>query len=113
MSIAQRDLKLLQIESVIKHKKALLIKKKKDLEKKVKVNSFLEDVNADYSKYYQHIVQEKQNQYNALNLLKEYMGDLIQTETLIDDHLRTAKHDQQDIIREINVIKGELDVLIE
>jgi hypothetical protein len=112
MSLAQRDLQLLQLETEIKHKKSLLIKKKRDLDKKVKVNAFLGDVNADYNKYYRHIVQEKQNQHTALNLLKEYIGDLMQTETLVNDQLRTAKHDQTDIIREINIVKGELDELI-
>ena len=112
MPVAQRDLQLLQIESMIKYKKSLLIRKKKDLDKKVKVNSFLENVNTDYNNYYQYIVQEKQNQHKALNLLKEYIDDLVQTETLVDNQLRTAKHDQQDIIREINVVKSELDELI-
>ena len=41
------------------------------------------------------------------------MGDLIKTEHLVDNQLKTAKHDQKDIIYEINNIKNELDELIE
>ena len=110
--LGQRDLQLLQLDAEITHKKHLLLKKKKDLDKKVKVNSFLEEVNNDYNKYYQFVVQEKEEQHKALQMLKEYMGELMKTETLIDYQKRTAKHDQQDIIREINVVKKELDELI-
>jgi hypothetical protein len=111
--VAERDLKLLQIEKEIRNKKNLLIKKKKDLDKKQKANEYLDMVKEDYTKYYDYILNEKQQQYNALLLLKEYMGDLMQTEHLVDDQLRTAKHDQKDIIEEINKVKLELDELIQ
>jgi hypothetical protein len=113
VELAERDLQLLQIETEIKNKKRLLIKKKKDLDKKYKVNHYLGDVKQNYSKYYNHIVKEKKQQYNALLLLQEYMDDLMKTEKLVDDQLRVAKHDQKDIIREIDKVKVELDELIE
>jgi hypothetical protein len=111
--LAERDLHLSQIEMEIKNKKNLLIKKKRDLDKKSKVNQYLSDVKKNYSKYYDHILEEKKQQYNALLLLEEYMGDLIKTEKLVDDQLRVAKHDQKDIIKEIDKVKDELDELIE
>ena len=40
------------------------------------------------------------------------MGDLIKTEKLVDSQLRTAKHDQKDILGEIEKVKAELDELI-
>jgi hypothetical protein len=40
------------------------------------------------------------------------MGDLMKTEKLVDSQLRTAKHDQKDILREIEKVKAELDELI-
>jgi len=110
--LAQRDLQLIQIEQEIKNKKNLLIKKKKDLDKKQNLNNYLDSVKEDYSKYYQFIVQEKQQQYDSLMLLKEYMNDLIKTEHLVDDQLRTAKHDQKDILGEIDKVKAELDELV-
>jgi hypothetical protein len=112
LTLAQRDLHLSQIEEQIKHKKKLLLKKKKDLDKKNKLNEYLNGVKTDYSNYYQHIFNEKQQQYNALSLLKEYMNDLIQTEHLVDEQLRTAKYDQKDIVQEIDKVKAELDELI-
>lgn len=113
LPLAERDLYLLQIEKEIKHKKGMLIKKKKELNKKHKLNHYLSDIKEDYNKYYDYIVGEKQQQYNALLLLKEYMSDLMKTEQLVDEQLRTAKHDQKDIIKEIEKVKVELDELIE
>ena len=113
LPLAERDLHLLQIEAEIKNKKKLLVKKKKDLDKKHKLNQYLNGVKDDYSKYYDYILNEKQQQHNALHLLKEYINDLIETEHLVDDQLRTDKHDQKDIIKEIDKVKAELDDLIE
>lgn len=113
LQLAERDLHLLQIEKEIKHKKQMLVKKKKELDKKYKLNHYLSDVKDDYGKYYDYIVGEKKQEYNALLLLKEYMSDLIRTEQLVDEQLRTAKHDQKDIVGEIDKVKAELDELIE
>ena len=113
LTLAERDLHLLQIEAEIKNKKKLLVKKKKDLDKKIKLNEYLSGVKSDYSKYYDYILNEKQQQYNALNLLKEYVSDLIKTEHMVDEQLRTAKYDQKEIIQEIDRVKDELDELIE
>jgi len=113
LPLAERDLHLLQIEQEIRNKKKLLVKKKKDLDKKHKLNQYLSDVKEDYSKYYDYILNEKQQQHDALILLKEYIDDLIKTEHLVDDQLRIAKHDQKDIINQINKVKAELNELIE
>ena len=113
LTLAERDLHLKQIEKEINAKKYLLVKKKKELDKKTKLNQYLNEVKSDYAKYHNYIVQEKQQQYNALLLLKEYTEELIKTEQLVDEQLRTAKHDQKDIVSEIDKVKTELDELIE
>jgi ATP-dependent protease HslVU (ClpYQ) ATPase subunit len=112
LPLAQRDLYLIQIEAEIKNKKNLLVKKQKDLNKKQKLNHYLDNVKNDYDKYYNFIYQEKKQQYDSLILLKEYMDDLIKTEQIVDEQLRTAKHDQKYIIEEIDKVKVELDDLI-
>ena len=113
ISLAQRDIYLLEIDSVIRDKKKLLVNKKKDLEKKCKINEYLSSIQNDYLKYYNYIRNEKQEQYNSLLLLNEYMNELIKAEDLVDEQLRIAKHDQKYIIQEIDKIKTELDELIE
>ena len=74
--VADRDLKLMQIDEEIKHKRHLIMKKKKELEKKQLLNMYLEGV-----------------------------------KKLVDTLLRTAKHDQKDIMNEIDKIKEEIDKL--
>jgi hypothetical protein len=113
ITLGNRDLQLSQIEKAIRHKKNLLVKKKKDLENKQGLNEYLSGVKSDYNKYYEHILAEKQQQRDTLMLLSEYISDLIATENLVDDQLRIAKHDQKDIITEIDKVKTELDELIE
>jgi len=113
LPLAERDLQLMQIEREIKNKRHLLVKKQKELDKKQKLNKYLDGVRQDYGKYYDYILNEKQQQYDALLLLKEYMSDLMKTENLVDDQLRTAKHDQKDIVNEIDKVKIELDELIQ
>jgi hypothetical protein len=111
--VASRDLKLTQIQQEIINKKKLLIQKKKDLENKLVLNEFLADVKNDYAKYHKHILHEKEQQRDTLMLLNEYINDLISTEHLVDDQLRIAKHDQKDIITEIDRVKAELDEIVE
>ena len=109
--VADRDLKLMQIDEEIKHKRHLIMKKKKELEKKKTVNMYLEGVNNDYDRFHKYTVDQKQKEYKAMHMLKEYIADLVKTEKLLDTQLRTAKHDQKDIMNEIDKIKGEIDEL--
>jgi hypothetical protein len=112
MSLAKRDLQILQLEKEIKNRKQLLVNKKKELEENYKLNHYLEGVKKDYNKYYDSTMKEKQQQYDALMLLKQYLDDLISSDSLAKEELRTAKHEQQTIIKEINKIKTELDDLL-
>jgi hypothetical protein len=112
MDLARKDKLLLNIEKTIRDKKNMLINKKKYLVKKTKLNDYLENVKEDYQKYYEYIVKEKQQQYDSLVLLKEYLEDLMQTEKVVNTQFKTAKHDQKDIIQEIDKIKKELDNLM-
>lgn len=112
LPLAERDMRLSQIESLITNKKMLLVKKRKDLDEKEKSNEYLSGVKQDYNKYYNYIVEQKQQQLNTLNILKEYLDDLSQTEKLVDRQLYTVKHDRKDILNEIDKIKYELDKLI-
>lgn len=110
--LAQRDLKLIQIYEEIKNKKDLILKKKKDLSKKKNVNAYLEIVNTDYENYYNYILEQKKKELDAMNILNEYIDDLVNTDKLVDTQLKTAKRDQREILNEISKIKGELDKLI-
>jgi len=111
-NLATRDLKLIQITEEIQNKKKLILNKKKELEKKKSVNTYLEIVSNDYNNYYNYILKQKQNEFKAMNLLNEYISDLVNTDKLVDNQLRLAKHDQKEILNEIDKIQGELNNLI-
>jgi hypothetical protein len=109
--LADRDLKLLQLDEEIRKKKDLLFKKRLDLEKKKGLNQYLEIVNDDYKKYYELEVNKKKNELNALTVLNEYISYLEDANHLINNQIRTAKHDKKEILHEINKIKKDLDHL--
>jgi hypothetical protein len=108
-----KEKNLALIENEIKNKKRMLARKTKDLESKMELNLFLNDVRADYTKYYNGIIDEKRKQYKSLMLLKEYMNEIAKTDRLLNSEYLIAKHDQQLILSEINKIKRELNNLIE
>jgi hypothetical protein len=111
-SLADRDLRIMKMEELIKNKQKFLVKKKKELDEKCMLNQYLETVKDNYSKYYDNMIKEKQNQYDALLILKEYLSELIKSEHLVNDELRIAKHDEKDILREIEKVKAEIDDLL-
>ena len=112
ITLAQRDLYLKQIELEIQNKRQLIINKKKDIDKKVKVNDYLEGVKADYEQYYNHAIKEKEQQHTAMMLLKQYNEDMMKSAKLLDSELRIAKYEQKDILSEIDKIKKEMDEMI-
>ena len=113
MRLSERDLQLIYIEKEIKHRREMLIQKKRELENKSKINEFLGTLKSDYNKYYDQMVKEKQEQYNALLLLNEYLSDLKKTDKLVENQIMVANHDQKDIMKEIAKVKRELDELLE
>lgn len=113
LTLAQRDIFLFEIEQQIKNKKKMILNKRKELEKKEKINNFLGNVKNDYQKYFNYILKEKQQQYYAMELLNKYVDDLIKTNKLAENDLEKAKGDQHEILSEIGKIKKELDELVE
>jgi hypothetical protein len=110
-NIAKRDLKLLQLEEEIKRKKEFLLKKRKELEKKEKLNLHLAKVKEDYDNYYEEEVEKKKKQLNAMSILNDYVSYLEDQNHLVNNQLIVAKHDKKHISKEINKIKKELDKL--
>ena len=62
----------------------------------------------DYNQFHEYAIEQKQKEYRAMNLWKEYIADLVKTEKLLDNQLRTAKYDQKEVIGEIAKIKEEI-----
>jgi len=109
--VAKRDLKIMQLEEEMKKKKAFLLKKRKELDKNKQLNEYLEIVNKDYNKFYEDEMEKKQNEYKAMNYLKDYITYLVDQNHLVKDQIITAKHDKKELLHEITKIKSEIDKL--
>jgi hypothetical protein len=112
LSLAEKDILILKIDNEINNRRKLILEKTKKITNKKKVNHFLEGVKEDYEKYYNYIVQEKQQQYNSMLIIKNYLDDLIKTEKMANSQLKNIKYDQNHILHEMDKIKTEMDKLI-
>ena len=111
MDLVEKDLYLFEIEDQIKMRRNLILEKNKALNKKKKVNHFLEDVKNDYQKYHDYIIHEKRQQYDSMKLLQTYLEDLIKTDKMTNADFKNAKYEQKQILNEMDKIKMELDNL--
>ena len=112
MDLANRDMYLKHIEELIHTKKQMLLKKQKYLGKVEKQNEFLKEVKNDYMHYHTYIVQQKQDQLRALESLNSYIDKLTKSGQLSSNNIKDAQHEQYKIMREINMIKKNVDQII-
>ena len=110
--LAERDLKVNDIETQIKKRQKLILDKARDLEQTKKENQFLEYIYKDYRKYYSFILNEKKQQIQTLGLLQNYLDNLMRTDKITKVEVANVKNDQTIILEEISKIKSELDNLI-
>jgi hypothetical protein len=108
LSIGERDLYIQKMKSEIKNKKQLLLDETRSIETIKKSNKLLEGVYSNYKKYYETTVNEKQQQYDAMMLLKEYLDELGKDENMTAHDIKKMKRDQNHIVSEIEKITHEL-----
>lgn len=113
LTLAERDLYLVHIDTLMDEKRKMLLEKQKTLQQTAKENEYLEMVRNDYRKYYNHIVKQKEDQINAMKYLKQYIDEIIVDGKLTDIDLENAKMEQEELIQEMDNIKGKLDEIIE
>ena len=113
MNIANRDIYLIHIDNQIEIRKKMLIEKQKRIQHFSKQNHFLEMVKEDYQKYHDIIIQQKQEQIKALDLLNHYIYDLTKKGKLSKYNIKDGVYEQKKILSEIKKIKKSLDELIE
>jgi hypothetical protein len=113
LTLAERDLYLVHIDTLMDEKRKMLLEKQKTLQQTAKENEYLEMVRNDYRKYYNHIVKQKEDQINAMNYLKQYIDEIMVNGKLTDMDLENAKMEQDELIQEMDNIKSKLDEIIE
>ena len=110
--LEEGDSKLEHIEKVIESKRRYLLEKRKNFNELTKTNHYLTEVKDDYQRYYDYIVQEKQNQIKALSILDTYISDLARSGELTKQNINDTKYEQKRILNEIENIKNNLNTLI-
>jgi hypothetical protein len=110
--LEMHDDRLMQIEELINAKRNMLIDKQKQLKKIAKHNQFLSEVAKDYNRFNNYIIQQKQDQMKALELLNNYIHDLTVSGNLSKNNLKDAKQEQRKILREMNLIRKNLDEIM-
>jgi chromosome segregation ATPase len=107
-----KDEEFMHIQNLIETKRNSLIKKQKNLRLISNQNHFLEEVQKDYIKYYNFIVEQKRDQIKALELLNTYIADLTKSNNLTKHNIEDATEEQKKIMQEIKSIKNGLDSLL-
>ena len=110
--LVKKDEQFMKIQELIEAKRNMLINKQKKLRFVTKQNKFLDAVKSDYVKYYNFIAQQKREQIQALQVLKDYIKDLTDSGKLTKYNIEDAKEEQNKILQEVNSIKGNLDSII-
>lgn len=110
--LEMQDERLMQIEELINAKRNMLIDKQKQIKKLTKHNRFLGEVAKDYNRFNNYIIQQKRDQMKALELLNNYIHDLTVSGNLSKNNLKDAKQEQRKILREMNMIRKNLDQVI-
>ena len=100
------------IHAQIENQKRILLRKREYLKKTQKHNEFLEQVQKDYTKYHNFIANQKQEEMNAMTMLKSYLDDLIINGNLTNTDIEHAKIQQRKLVGEVELIKNDLDKLI-
>lgn len=109
MELACRDKNIEYMLSVIEEKKKHLNEKYMDMQRINEENELLDDVLKEYRDYYDTVQSEKQNQYNQLEMLSQYLDTIAEDEKTDKDVLQMLKEDQKMILREMSDIKKKID----
>ena len=112
ITLKQKDERLLHIEEIIEAKKKMLLEKQKNFRVITKQNHFLSEVKNDYATYYNYIVQQKQEQIMALEILNSYINELTKEGELSKYNIEDANFEQEKILKEVNLIKKSLESII-
>lgn len=112
-SLAEKDDQFLNIEELIEAKRRMLLEKQKKFKLIQKQNQFLDIIKDDYSKYYNYISKQKQDQIKALEILNNYISDLTTSGKLTKNNINDAGFEQKKIIKEIRSIRKGLDGIMD
>jgi GTP1/Obg family GTP-binding protein len=100
MDLAERDMAVQKLQNLIKDKQHFLAKKNSELSQKQKDNAYLREVVGDYNVYFDAVAEEKQQQYQALQVLADYMNQIKKDPSTTEEMRRQCKYDKALILKE-------------
>jgi hypothetical protein len=112
MELAKRDIMINVLKDEITCRKKVLINKVKEIHNVQTENEFLGEVASDYSRYRDYLIKEKQKQYEALQLILNYINNITKDIQTSQHILSESKYQQKMILGEIEMVKREIDELI-
>jgi uncharacterized membrane protein len=110
--LATRDIYLKKIENQIMAKRRLLLYKQKELRKTAKHNQFLEEVQSDYATYYNFIIKQKESQIRSMNIIKQYLNDIVISGKLTKEDIVEAQKEQASVLHEIDNVKVSMNKIM-
>ena len=110
--LATRDIYLKKIENQVMAKRRLLLYKQKELRKTAKQNQFLEEVQSDYARYYNFIIKQKESQIRSMNIIKQYLNDIVVSGKLTKEDIVEAQKEQASILHEIDNVKVSINKIM-
>lgn len=112
LSLPQQDSYLVEIEKQIQSKRNFLLQRRHQLNTASRENTFLNTVKEDYQKYQSYITKQKEEQIRSMQILDQYLNDLVISGKMTTCDISQTKNDQKEILLEIDKIKRELDHLM-
>jgi hypothetical protein len=110
--LSRRDQILKEIDARIDQKKQILFSKRQFLNRTIKENEHLALVKQGYQKYHHAMLKTKQMQLDSMNLIQKHLDTLIREGGLTDQDIQKAELDQQNVLKELDYMRKELDELI-
>ena len=112
ISLADRDLYIMQINSQIEAKKKFLIERDDILKEESKNNEYLDLVRKEYQELYHCKIKQKREEIQFINKLNNYLEDILKKANFSKEEIEKHNKDQKKILDEIKEINKELDKLI-
>ena len=109
MDLANRDKIIELLQSEINKTQDSVMGYLEETKKVQNENEFLESVTKDYKRYHKYIVDEKERERKQLQMLMEYLDKILQEAGLSAEMANRARFQQNQILGEMDKIKGELD----
>ena len=76
------------------------------------MNEFLNEVQNDYVKHYQFMIQQKREKEIQLQQLLEYLNKSAKQAELTQTMLLQTKHEKRRLLEEIDSVRQEIDKMI-